>query len=59
MKVKVGDKIYSGEGEPIMVILEDKDKENIKNMAQDCTSYAVFPDNFGAPEEMREWMKDQ
>ena len=32
MKVKIGDKIYDSEQEPIMVILNDADKNNIKNM---------------------------
>lgn len=30
MKVKVGNKIYDGEIEPVMVILTEQDKLNIK-----------------------------
>jgi len=44
MKVKVGDKIYDGEKEPIMIILTDKDKENIALMLDDCTKYCQYPD---------------
>ncbi|KKN06844.1 hypothetical protein LCGC14_1073030, partial [marine sediment metagenome] len=29
MKIKVGNKVYDGEKEAVMVILEDQDKENI------------------------------
>lgn len=43
MKVKIGNKIYNSEDEPIMVILSEKDKENIKNMAPYCTKYCSFP----------------
>ncbi len=34
MKVKVGDKVYSAEDHPIMVILEEEDKDNIKTCYQ-------------------------
>ena len=29
MKIKIGNKIYDGEKEPVMVILTDQDKKNI------------------------------
>lgn len=35
MKVKIGDKIHDSNEEPIMLILDDQDKENIKNMHSD------------------------
>jgi hypothetical protein len=44
MKVKIGDKIYDAENEPILVILTEQDKENIKNMLPSATKYCVFPD---------------
>jgi hypothetical protein len=60
MKVKVGNKIYDGEKEPIMVILADGDKENISNMHPDATKYCVYPatehwtkDDYKA---IKEWM---
>ena len=34
MKVKVDNKMYDSTNSPIMVILEDRDKENIANMGQ-------------------------
>ena len=44
MKVKVGNKVFDCEKEPVMVILTDQDKENIKNMLPECTKYCMFPD---------------
>jgi len=43
MKIKVGDKVYSGEQEPIMVILTEQDKKNIGNMIPGSTKYCVYP----------------
>ena len=62
MKVKVGDKIYDGEKEPVMVILNKGEKEQIANMAPEATKYCVYPgdkkwlkNNYKA---IKEWMKD-
>jgi len=57
MKVKVGNKIYDPNDEPVMVILEDTDKENISSMLPECKKYCAFPDSMTA-EEINEWMKD-
>ncbi len=43
MKVKIGNLIYDGEDQPVMVILSDNDKINISNMHPDATRYACFP----------------
>ena len=60
MKVKVGNKIYDGEAEPVMVILTDSDKANIAHMLPECTKYAAFPDDLGwSDEEMYEWMGEK
>jgi hypothetical protein len=57
MKVKIDNKIYSAEDQPIMVILTDGDKYNISHMAMDATKYAAFPDNLGwSIEEKLTWM---
>lgn len=55
MKVKIGDKIYDGDKEPVMVVLTDKDKTNIANMEPWATKYAQFPDSF-PDEEIKEFM---
>ena len=44
MKVKVGDRVYDGKTELVMVILTDKDKENIAAMRAGCTKYCQAPD---------------
>lgn len=56
MKVKIGFKYYDSEDQPIMIVLSDKDKENIKNMLKHCTKYAVFAENTFSHEEMIKWM---
>ena len=43
MKIKIGTKIYDAEKEPIMLILTDEDKSNIKNMHPKCTKFIIFP----------------
>lgn len=45
MKIKIGTKIYDAEKEPIMLILTDQDKSNIKNMLPECSKFVIFPDN--------------
>lgn len=52
MKVKVGNKIYDGENEPVMVILSKGEKEQIANMDPDATKYCVYP-------EKDEWTADE
>ena len=44
MKLMVNEHIYDGEKEIVMVILTDRDKENIKNMDKDCNVYCEYPD---------------
>ena len=56
MRVKIGDKIYDSKEEPIMVILEDYNKEDISNMAEDARKYCEFPDDM-SEDEAREFMK--
>lgn len=57
MIVKIGNMVFNGDQfAPMMIELTQKDKENIANMAPDATKYAVFPDDWGTPEEMRAWM---
>jgi len=58
MKVKVRDKIYDGENEPVMVILTDQDRENIKNMVPGATKYCMYPEKFKL-EEIKEFMKTE
>jgi len=56
MKIKIGNYVFSNNAVPMMVILSKQDKENIKNMSEKCTKYAVFPENFGSQEQMYSWM---
>lgn len=56
MKVKVGNTVYDCEYQPIMVILSEKDKENIANMLPEATKYCAYPDNI-SPQEIEKWMR--
>ena len=58
MKIKVGNKVYSSEDQPIMIILTERDKFNIAHMAPEATMYAEFSDDIGwTDEEKLSWMK--
>lgn len=57
MKVKIGDTIYQGKDQPVMVVLTDKDKENIANMLPEATKYCEFPDSM-TEDEAQEWMAE-
>lgn len=57
MKVKVGNKIFDGNKEPVMVILSDEDKQNIANMAPKANKYLCYPENGMTEEEAKEFMK--
>jgi hypothetical protein len=56
MKIKVGDTVYDGENEPIMVILTEKDKQNIANMLPEATRYCQFPGDKFTLEQIDVWM---
>ena len=58
MKVKVFDIVYDSEVQPVMVILNDNDKENIKHMLPEATKYCGYPSG-SDPEEIRQWMKTE
>lgn len=63
MKVKVGNHIYDGEKEPVMVILSKGERKQIANMAPDATKYCVYPDieewTRNDYEKIKAWMKDE
>ena len=44
MKVKIEGKIYCSDKIPIMLILDETDKENIRNM-EDLNNYLSFPED--------------
>lgn len=59
MKVKIGDKIYTPEKDgPIMIILTEKDKDNIKNMHDNANRYCVFDEKKVEPKEVKTWMEN-
>lgn len=58
MKLKVGSKIYDGEKEPVMVILTEQDKINIRNMIPEATKYCMYPEIISI-EEIKKFMKTE
>ena len=59
MLMKIGNKLYNPEDQPIMIILTDQDKENIKNMLPKCKKYCVYPSNEYSKEKILKWMKEE
>lgn len=55
MKVRVGGIIFDSESQPIMIVLEPHEKEDIKNMADSDTKYCAFPEEY-AEETIRQFM---
>ena len=58
MKIKIGTKIYDAEKEPIMLILTDQDKSNIKNMLPECSKFVIFPDDCDK-QEISKWAETE
>jgi len=56
MKVKIGNKTYNAEEEPILLILSQQDKSNIAHMDNSATHYCAFPSTID-PEFIKNWMK--
>ena len=59
MKVKVGEQWFEVEpGQPVMIVLTQKDKVNIEHMVGGATKYACFSDSETmSDEEKLEWMR--
>lgn len=57
MKIWVRNKWYTLPNELLVVYLEDKDKENIKNMHPDCNLYCEFDDKIFHPNTIIELLK--
>jgi hypothetical protein len=57
MKIKVGNKIFNSENQPIMIILSEEDKYNIRNMDNNATKYCSYPDDGFDEQDIIEFMK--
>lgn len=58
MRVKVGDVWYDAEEVPICIQYNAGEREQIANNAGLNGKYAQFPDGWGTPAEMRDWMSE-
>jgi len=50
MQVKIGNKIFDSNDEPIMLILTDQDKRNVANMDPKAHHLASFPESMSREE---------
>lgn len=57
LKVKIGNKIYDSNDEPIMIILDKQDVEYISNMPTNNTKYCSYPETGYTEGEIKEFMK--
>lgn len=57
MKVKIGNKIYDSNKEPILLFLSDQDKKNIANMDNSATKFCSYPDTISEV-FIEWWMKE-
>jgi len=57
MRVKIGNKIYDSKIEPIMLILEEYNKEDIAHMGA-AKKYCEFPDGMNT-NEIEEFMHEE
>lgn len=44
------------EKDPVAIVLNDKDKYNIKHMAEDNDTYCVYPDTI-PPKDIKDWLE--
>ena len=56
MKIKIKDTVYDSSIEPVMIILDDTDKQNIRDMLPECFKYCSYPE-FMEEKIIREFMR--
>lgn len=57
MQVKIGNKIFDSDEEPILLILSEDTKENIAAMDSSATRYCEYPEGWDA-DAILEWMNE-
>ena len=48
---------FDPENTPVAIVLDDGDKENIKNMAESANIYCVYSDKLDE-DEIQDWLKE-
>jgi len=56
MKIKIGDETFDGNDVPILLILSQDDKDNIKSMPDGYFKYCSYPEKGFTEEEIRKFM---
>ncbi len=57
MIVKIGMDVFDSSEQPIMLVLNKKDKENISNMLPEATKYCAFPAEGFSEDEIKIFME--
>lgn len=57
MRVKIGDRVYNSDDEPIMVILNGTEKWFVDTLDPDDNRFIVYPSDSLSEEEVEEFMK--
>ena len=57
MRIKIGDQIFDGSDQPIMVVLDETDRKNIANMPESATRYCLHPPMMDQ-KELDAWMNN-
>jgi len=56
MRVKVGDRVHSSNDEPILLILDEGDRQGIIDLDPGAKGYCVYPQERFTPRQITEWM---
>jgi len=57
MQVKIGNKIYNSDYLPIMLLLSDKEKNNISNMSPGDEKYCSYNPEVISAQNVKRWME--
>jgi len=57
MQVRIGDKIYDADQQPIMLVLSDLDRQQIAAMPAGLHCFCAFPADKFNQEDIQRWME--
>lgn len=53
MKIKIKDQIFDSSQEPIMIVLEDDEKQLIASMTEEDKRFCIYPDTMSEEEVVK------
>lgn len=57
MKIEIGDTIYDSDTQPIMIILDENEKQLVSQMNTKHSKFCVYPENY-SEEEIKKFIKN-